>query len=570
MQKQNSHNLPKFIMTMTIILLIGTLLGMMGYLVKNKEAQKTVIKKYLDINNKDLTVKSLKNAEYNSIFWKNETIKLKDGSYTRKYSDSASVGYVGIFDNKILFKDLNGDGEKDAVIILDSSFGGTGHFYELVVVVNKNGEPLQIASENLGDRSIINSLEINDGKIIIDMITHGPMDGGCCPTLRKVFEYELKENELVIISEKELVDNEDWKIYKNEEYEFEFKHPENWLIKKHDITEMLYATTEDIEEMKKRYSGGVPYLMTISIYKNTEEFIAGYNYKDFNLNNIEDYLEKYSNVEDPHIDNIKTINTLDTKVYSADILDYGGGKNYYIQESNHLYVVWFFTSTEHYSEELAKQILSTFKFIDEKDETVEWNVYSNPEVDFTFKYPKDWEITQDYFYTWLNGKVSDTRTVVLRKIGDEASNDWININMRQFQCDWGTCKDLGSNTIGTYSEDPETLRVFDKIIATFKFTDSKCINNSQGVEIIAPTENSEWERGENYQIKWKSFGCEDEFVGIRLYKLPAVSLNLIWEENTNSIPPTKGFYDFNVFDSLEPGKYKLIMNGNSSVEFNIK
>ena len=35
-------------------------------------------------------------------------------------------------------------------------------------------------------------------------------------------------------------------------------------------------------------------------------------------------------------------------------------------------------------------ILSTFKFLDQTDETVNWKTYTNPNFKFTVKYPPDW------------------------------------------------------------------------------------------------------------------------------------------------------------------------------------
>ena len=74
-----------------------------------------------------------------------------------------------------------------------------------------------------------------------------------------------------------------------------------------------------------------------------------------------------------------------------------------------------------------------------KDETADWKTYISPEGDFTFKYPKDWEIINDYIYETAAGIKSEYRTVELRKIGNESSNDWIRLNPRQFQSEFGTC-----------------------------------------------------------------------------------------------------------------------------------
>jgi hypothetical protein len=60
-----------------------------------------------------------------------------------------------------------------------------------------DGMPFNVAIALLGDRAQINSLSIRDGEIVVDMITQGPNDPMCCPTLRVVETYELRGNELV-------------------------------------------------------------------------------------------------------------------------------------------------------------------------------------------------------------------------------------------------------------------------------------------------------------------------------------------------------------------------------------
>ena len=65
------------------------------------------------------------------------------------------------------------------------------------------------------------------------------------------------------------------------------------------------------------------------------------------------------------------------------------------------------------------------------EDTLNWNIYSNSEVNFTFKYPKDWEIIDDYFYETLEGVKSPHRTVTLHKING-SDEDWIVINLQQF------------------------------------------------------------------------------------------------------------------------------------------
>ena len=99
-----------------------------------------------------------------------------------------------------------------------------------------------------------------------------------------------------------------------------------------------------------------------------------------------------------------------------------------------------------------------------KNEIANWQTYSNPQASFTFKYPNNWEIMEDYFYKTAAGIKAKNPTIVLQKVGDDNSNNLITINQRQFQCEWGKCKGI----VGTYSKDTGVLDVFNKIVESFE------------------------------------------------------------------------------------------------------
>ncbi len=91
-------------------------------------------------------------------------------------------------------------GEQMVAAILVSQTGGTGTFYDLVVVQEEDGQLSNSSSTYLGDRIVINSLAIDDGQIGIDMVVQGPEDPFCCPTQQVIQTYELQGDELVQVS----------------------------------------------------------------------------------------------------------------------------------------------------------------------------------------------------------------------------------------------------------------------------------------------------------------------------------------------------------------------------------
>lgn len=144
----------------------------------------------------------LKNAEYHSEWTEPGVARLTDGEFHEKIlPNSASELIIAFYPNMYSMGDLNSDLAEDAALILATSGGGSGTFISLEAVINDQGTPKHVATANLGDRTKINSIFIESGIITVDMVTHGPNDPLCCPTVATTNQYRLEGNALIKVSD---------------------------------------------------------------------------------------------------------------------------------------------------------------------------------------------------------------------------------------------------------------------------------------------------------------------------------------------------------------------------------
>ncbi|MGB0389401.1 MAG: hypothetical protein ACPGWR_31645, partial [Ardenticatenaceae bacterium] len=147
-----------------------------------------------------VTVDALANAEYQSEWPAEGKAKLTDGVYEEQYDEeSASVLLITLSEMKA-FGDLNADGLEDAAAVLMTDGGGSGTFYDLAVVVDQDGEAQHVATQFLGDRVQLQTVSIEKGEIVVEMITHGADDPLCCPTQQVTQRYQLQGEQLVDLS----------------------------------------------------------------------------------------------------------------------------------------------------------------------------------------------------------------------------------------------------------------------------------------------------------------------------------------------------------------------------------
>ncbi len=146
------------------------------------------------------TREELANTSYLNEFAKAGVVQLVDGMYREPVAEDSATELVVMLTNHAVFGDVTGDDIEDAVVVLVSQPGGSGSFYDLAVV-RKQGEALtHMARILLGDRVQIKSMHIENGEIIVDMLTQGPDDPMCCPTQYVSNRYALESGELVLIS----------------------------------------------------------------------------------------------------------------------------------------------------------------------------------------------------------------------------------------------------------------------------------------------------------------------------------------------------------------------------------
>jgi hypothetical protein len=141
-----------------------------------------------------MTEASLGNIEYDL---DGQSVTLVDGSYAEKPDPDAAT-----FITKVsmgpwqAFGDLNGDGVEDAAVILIDAPGGSGVFTFLAAVVDEGGLPVNAATASLGDRPQIDSVSIEDGRILISGKTHAESDPMCCPSLAFRWSFSLEDGSL--------------------------------------------------------------------------------------------------------------------------------------------------------------------------------------------------------------------------------------------------------------------------------------------------------------------------------------------------------------------------------------
>ncbi len=114
-----------------------------------------------------------------------------------------------------------------------------------------------------------------------------------------------------------------------------------------------------------------------------------------------------------------------------------------------------------------------------EDETANWEIYSNAEVNFSFKYPPGWEIKQEYQYKsaacQADPNCKGVRYIFLNRIDDTrpanmGEKDKFGIAINMPQCTGVKWSDLpGNNWICVFDENPETLEIFNQILSTFRF-----------------------------------------------------------------------------------------------------
>jgi hypothetical protein len=141
-----------------------------------------------------LSVSQLKNLTYEI---DGEPVTLNEGKREfiadTSQPPAAQETTIAAYLTDYAFGDLDGDGNVDAVAVLQVSTGGTGIYYYVAPIFNDAGNAV-VSSPALvlGDRLGIRNVSASPGKVDVEALVHGPDDALCCPSQmrRIVFRVE--------------------------------------------------------------------------------------------------------------------------------------------------------------------------------------------------------------------------------------------------------------------------------------------------------------------------------------------------------------------------------------------
>jgi len=127
-------------------------------------------------------------------------LPMQDGSFTYAFVPGAASVERYLLYRGVSFGDLDGDQVEDAAVVLMHASAGTGTFYHLAVVLNEGGQPHPLMPVFLGDRIIVEQVDVSRGEVALKLRTY--RDGepfGSTPTLQMAQRYRLDGQALELV-----------------------------------------------------------------------------------------------------------------------------------------------------------------------------------------------------------------------------------------------------------------------------------------------------------------------------------------------------------------------------------
>ena len=138
------------------------------------------------------TLEQLQSASVSGVF--DQAVTLSGGVYEGEpaAADAASRPRLVLWAPTLHFGDIDGTAGNEAVAVLSSTSGGSGEFVHVAVFGVRDGALVNLGTAPVGDRTKLQSLWLERGQILMDVVEAGPDDAACCPTqvARKTYAME--------------------------------------------------------------------------------------------------------------------------------------------------------------------------------------------------------------------------------------------------------------------------------------------------------------------------------------------------------------------------------------------
>jgi heat shock protein HslJ len=138
------------------------------------------------------TLEQLKGATVSGVF--EQAVTLTDGKYDGPPVEPGAASHptLMLWEPAVVFGDVDGAPGSEAVAMLSSNSGGSGELVYVAVFGVRDGALKNLGTAQVGDRTKLQNLWLQGGKVAMDVVEAGPKDPACCPTqlARKTYAFE--------------------------------------------------------------------------------------------------------------------------------------------------------------------------------------------------------------------------------------------------------------------------------------------------------------------------------------------------------------------------------------------